>query len=340
MPIPLPQISPWADLAAGVAVAVGGYTVQELMIRRRMLRNHGMALRRERRQAERATEWKGANLGQVAEDLATAIDVMVAFVDGPTRLTRARSCARQVEALVPAEQRGGLTVKFLEMVNADATAEDMSAMAEEVCVQMAVELRALLARIAAARELTPEAATPVKPRAAQVEEEVEEDEDARRAREQRERQELAAAQQPRWARATAELERLSSEYEGSLIATGEQAEQAAPAAPDLVAPRRRTPRKPAARKPATAGRSAAKKRTAAGTAAGAEPTGSEKPAAERRSVAEKKPAARTRAKPGATKPRATPRRRPTVKEDLAAAVIGVPVQIGDEPNLNPGREEA
>jgi hypothetical protein len=133
------------EIGAGLAFAVMGYTIQETLIARHKLRASTLP-RRERRHGERATEVAGATLEQQAEDLAAAIDVMVAFIDGAARANRARSCAKQITALVAPERRGTMTVKFLGMVEGDAPAAEIKEAAEEVCVQMAIELRGILNR--------------------------------------------------------------------------------------------------------------------------------------------------------------------------------------------------
>ena len=146
MPIPFLPLPMSAIVGAGAAFAVAGYTLQEILIARHKLRAGSTLPRLERRRVDRATEAAGATLEQQAEDLAAAIDVMVAFVDGPPRSHRARACAKQIAALVTPERRGSMTVRFLEMVEAEGALPELQKAAEEVCLQMALELRGIITR--------------------------------------------------------------------------------------------------------------------------------------------------------------------------------------------------
>ncbi|MHB8509689.1 MAG: hypothetical protein ACYDGR_13745 [Candidatus Dormibacteria bacterium] len=144
--MPFPQVPVSVDIAAAVVVAFGGYFGQEALIKRKKLRATGFGLRTERRHRERATEVAGTTPERQAADLALAIDAMIEFIDGPARARQTKACAAKVASLVPPERRGPLTLRFLQMVEERATPSSCQQLAEDVCVQMAVELRAINAR--------------------------------------------------------------------------------------------------------------------------------------------------------------------------------------------------
>jgi len=165
MPLPIPE---WVrqnlalDFAVGIPLSLGLYAAAETWTSRRAsrrrakveLRAHGFE---ERRKGARATEVAGRTDEQQAQDVAQAMEILVAFVDERPNLLKTRAVVRRVKKLVPPEQRGELTAKFLDHAGLGATPVALQRDAEQVCLQMAVELRAIRNRIAAAEEAASEA---------------------------------------------------------------------------------------------------------------------------------------------------------------------------------------
>jgi hypothetical protein len=248
-------------IGAGAAFTAVGYTSQTLWVNRRARHRAANGLNgtgTDRRSGPRATRAGDAPLEQQAEDLAAAIDVMVAFVDGAARKTRGISCARQVEALIPVERQGSLTIEFINLAATDdATAADLQELAAEVCVQMAIELRGILGRLAAARPPEP-AGTGGAPKPAfrargdeagdggDDEDEDHEDEEMAVARKRRERHDEAA--KPRWEKAAEELDALTAAYEASAPKSAAERPAEAPAPPAKADKPRATPKKATPRK--------------------------------------------------------------------------------------------
>jgi hypothetical protein len=233
MPLPIPD---WmrqnlaADFGVGIPFALGLYLFAEAWTHRRAVRRQAAVEARarasDRRLGNRATEVAGATDEQQVEDLTRAIDIMVAFIDERLNLVKTRTVVRQLTELMPTERRGVLTSKFLDHAELGATPVELRSEAEQVCLQLAVELRAVRNRMAAAE-------------AAAAEERIE----ALRARRRRPRVVAEAgpaavqparrrpkvkAPQPRWAREEATLKRTVAETAPKATRKGRAGPKASP----------------------------------------------------------------------------------------------------------------
>lgn len=150
--MPIPELSTPVIVAAGGAVTLLGYSGQTAWINRRSRkREAGGGTGVERRQGRRATAGGRSAPAELAAQLAAAIDVMVTYIDGAETPSRAQAAARQVALVIPEENRGDLLNYFFQQVSL-GTPDTVGSAAEAACLQMAIELRALLARAEAERE--------------------------------------------------------------------------------------------------------------------------------------------------------------------------------------------
>jgi hypothetical protein len=170
MSMSIPPLALWQAFAIGLPLAIAGFVIQEMLLRRRAARGNRPLVASTTVPAVPAADTVptvdavatpdevpmsapgGADrpsspwlpgLLELESDLDEAIEAIVDFVEAPPRLAGALGCAEELDRLVPGDHRGAAFAAFVNAVRTDARPTHLQQLADAVGVDLTAQLLAV-----------------------------------------------------------------------------------------------------------------------------------------------------------------------------------------------------